>query len=122
MRRPVKGASEPIKVNEILGKQPSLGLLSANQILPLMLIVVGCYAVLEGFLGFGFPVVAGASLWLGTTWLLLTGNDPDSYLNLFRQPTCRDWTIGGAIYVSPLSTNRTVLDGALHFMLRTLVY
>lgn len=93
---------KPVKINEVLGKPPGIGALSANQILPLMAIIIGSYVVFEGFLGFGFPVVIGIGAWGSCTWLLLTGNDPDSYLNLYRKPPRRNWTVGGALYISPL--------------------
>lgn len=94
--------SKPVKINEVLGKQPSIGLLNANQILPMMVIILGSYALFDGFLGLGLPVVLFVSIWGIGTWLMLTGNDPDSYLNLYRKPPKRNWTIGGAVYVSPL--------------------
>ena len=91
-----------IEVNELLGKQPSIGLLSANQILPIVVIIIFCYTICEGFLSLGFIWVIFSSLWLISTWILLTGNDPDQYLNKFRKPIHRNWTIGGTFYISPL--------------------
>jgi hypothetical protein len=93
---------KPVKLNEVLGKQPSIGILNANQILPISAIVMGAYTIFEGFLGLGFPVCLAIGLWGIGTWLMLTGNDPDSYLNLYRKPPKLNWTVGGAVYVSPL--------------------
>ena len=95
-----------IEVNELLGKQPSIGLLAANQILPIALIIIVCYGVVEGFLSLGYIWVILSSLWLIATWILLTGNDPDQYLNKFRQPIFSNWTIGGTFYISPLLTKK----------------
>lgn len=97
---------KPVKINEILGKQPGIGILSANQILPMMVIILGSYIIFDGFFGLGLPAVFGASIWGIGTWLMLTGNDPDSYLNLYRKPPKRNWTVGGAIYVSPLQSRQ----------------
>lgn len=98
-----------IEVNELLGKQPSLGLLSANQILPITVIIIVCYTVIEGFLSLGYIWVIFSSLWLITTWILLTGNDPDQYLNKFRKPRFSNWTIGGTVYISPLLAKKQKL-------------
>ena len=91
-----------IEVNQLLGKQPSIGLLPANQILPMAIIILTCYAVIEWFFSLGFIWIILSSLWLITTWILLTGNDPDQYLNKFRQPIFSNWTIAGTFYISPL--------------------
>ena len=100
---------EPIKVNELLGKQPSIGPLPANQILPLAMIIIGSYFLLDGLLDLGFIIVGLVSFWWGTTWLLLTGKDPDKYLNLFRKPPHHNWTIGGTLYISPLWSRKVRL-------------
>ena len=95
-----------VEVNELLGKQPSIGLLPANQILPIAVIIMICYTVIEGFLSLGYIWVIFSSLWLIATWILLTGNNPDQYLNKFRQPIFSNWTIGGTVYISPLLTKK----------------
>jgi hypothetical protein len=101
-----KQEGELIRVNELLGKQPSIGLLPANQILPIAIIIIACYAVVKGIFGLGLIWIGLISLWLIATWLLLTGKDPDQYVNKFRKPIHRNWTIGGTLYISPLSTGK----------------
>lgn len=91
-----------IEVNELLGKQPSIGFLPANQIFPLAVITTACYTVVQGIFSFGWVWVGLLSLWLVATWLLLTGKDPDQYVNKFRKPIFCNWTIGGTFYISPL--------------------
>jgi hypothetical protein len=93
---------ESIKVNEMLGKQAAVGPLPANQIIPFGVIIIGSFAVLEGFLGLGLPVVFFVSFWMGSSWWLLTGKSPDDYINLFRKPSERNWITGGTVYISPL--------------------
>jgi hypothetical protein len=97
-----KAEEELIKVNELLGKQPSIGLLPANQILPIAVIIMASYGVVEAILSWGLISTALVSFWLIATWLLLTGKDPDGYVNKFRKPIYRNWTIGGTFYISPL--------------------
>ena len=106
MNEPERGL---IRVNQLLGKQPSIGLLPANQILPLTIIIIACYVVVEGIFSWGLISVGLTSLWLVATWLLLTGKDPDRYVNKFRQPIHRNWTIGGTFYISPLSSQQEQL-------------
>lgn len=93
---------EPVRVNKILGKQASIGPVPANQLLPWLAIIIISYFIVEGVLGLGLPVVLGVSFWLAVSWWLLTGNDPDNYVNRFRKPRGRNWISGGALYVSPL--------------------
>lgn len=93
---------EPIRVNKILGKQASLGPIPANQVLPWFTIVIVSYFIFNGVLGWELPTVFALSFWLVISWWLLTGNDPDNYVNRFRKHRARNWTIGGALYISPL--------------------
>ena len=98
---------EPVRVNKILGKQASFGPIPANQLLPWFTIVVLSFFIFDGLLGWGIPKVAAMSFWLMVSWWLLTGNDPDRYVNRFRKPRGRNWVVGGAMYVSPLLARRT---------------
>lgn len=93
---------EPIRVNELLGKQPSLGLLSANQLFPLAMINVAGYFLADSIFSLGFPITILINVWLSASWLFLTGNSPDKFLNLFRKPFGCNWTVGGVSYISPL--------------------
>lgn len=97
---------EPVRVNKILGKQASIGPIPANQILPLLAIIIISYLVCDGVLGLGMPVVLAVSFWLGVSWLFLAGNDQDDYINRFRKPRGRNWITGGTLYVSPLLSKR----------------
>ena len=102
----MKKEEELIKVNELLGKQPSIGLLPANQILPIAIIIISCYALIQGILGLGFICMGLISFWLVATWLLLTGKNPDQYVNKFRKPIHKNWSIGGTFYISPLLSQK----------------
>lgn len=93
---------EPIRVNELLGKQPSLGLLSANQLLPLAMIIIVISFLSDGIFSLGMPITIMLNVWFGVSWLVLTGNSPDKFINLFRKPFGTNWTVGGVVYISPL--------------------
>jgi len=97
---------EPIRVNELLGKQPSIGLLAANQLFPLAIINVAGYFLTDSIFSLGFPITILVDVWLSASWLFLTGNSPDKFLNLFRKPLGKNWTIGGTTYISPLISLR----------------
>ncbi|PSB28921.1 hypothetical protein [Chlorogloea sp. CCALA 695] len=93
---------EPVRVNKILGKQASFGFIPASQLIPWFAIIIISYFIFDGVLGWGIPKVAVISFWLIISWWLLTGKDPDNYINRFRKPKGCNWASGGAIYVSPL--------------------
>lgn len=93
---------EAVRVNKILGKQASFGLIPANQILPWFAIITITYFIFDGLLGWGIPKVAVISFWLILSWWFVTGKDPDKYINRFRKPKGRNWITGGAVYISPL--------------------
>ena len=98
---------EPVKVNKILGKQAGFGPIPANQILPWLAIIVLTYFIFDGLLSWGIPKVSIISFWLILSWWFVTGKDPDKYINRFRKPKAKNWTIGGALYVSPLLSRNT---------------
>lgn len=98
---------EFVRVNKILGKQASFGPVPANQILPAFLIITITYFIFDGLLGWGIPKVGVISFWLIVSWWLVTGKDPDKYINRFRKPKGRNWITGGAVYVSPLVSHKS---------------
>lgn len=93
---------EVIQVNKILGKQAGFGPVQSNQVLPWFAIIMISYFIFDGLLGWGIPKVALISFWLILSWWLVTGKDPDKYINRFRKPKGKNWVIGGALYISPL--------------------
>lgn len=108
---------EPIRVNKILGKQAGFGPVPANQILPWFAIIIISYLIFDGVLGWGIPKSAAISFWLIVSWWFLTGKEPDKYINRFRKLKGRNWTTGGATYVSPLlplSMRKQLKRGKLH--------
>ncbi|MDH6059646.1 hypothetical protein NWP17_04190 [Chrysosporum bergii ANA360D] len=97
-------------VNQILGSQPSLGPIPADQIFPWMVIVLAAYFVVNGVFGGSFRddfqkwlwtvLIAG---WGIGTWWILTGGRSWRFLSKFvGVPT---WTIGFARYHSWLEVN-----------------
>lgn len=92
-------------VNQILGSQPSLGPIPADQIIPWTLIALTSYFVMNGFLGGLFQDSFQKWLWTGlmtgwgmATWWILTGGKSWRFLSkLIGVPT---WTRGFARYQS----------------------
>ncbi|WP_414550899.1 hypothetical protein [Anabaena sp. CCY 0017] len=97
-------------VNQILGSQPSLGPIPADQIFPWIVIVLAAYFVVNGVFGGIFAddfqrwlwtvLIAG---WGIATWWILTGGRSWRFLSKFvGVPT---WTRGFARYQSLLEVN-----------------
>lgn len=97
-------------VNQILGTQPSLGPVPADQVFPWTVIALAAYFVVNGIFGGFFAddfqkwlwtvLIAG---WGMGTWWILTGGRSWRFLSKFiAVPT---WTRGAARYLSLLSIN-----------------
>ncbi|MBH8573071.1 hypothetical protein I8752_08595 [Nostocaceae cyanobacterium CENA369] len=97
-------------VNQILGSQPSLGPLPADQIFPWIVIALTSYFIINGIFGGLFSddfqrwlwtiLMAG---WGIATWWILTGGRSWRFLSKFiGVPT---WTRGFARYQSLLEVN-----------------
>lgn len=96
----------PIKVNSILGKQPSIGPIPADQILPWGVIIIITYSLTNGFFDLGMSWFLGLSLWLCTTWWIATGSKPYKLTDKFASPPGRDWCDGKLHYLSPVAELR----------------
>ncbi|MEH2182690.1 hypothetical protein [Nostoc sp.] len=97
-------------VNQVLGSQPSLGPIPADQILPWTVIALASYFIINGIFGGLFQEEFQKWLWtvlmtgwgIGTWWIL-TGGRSWSFLSKFiGVPT---WTRGFARYQSLLEVN-----------------
>ncbi|MBD2250986.1 hypothetical protein [Nostoc parmelioides] len=97
-------------VNQILGSQPSLGPIPADQIFPWTIICLSAYFIINGIFGGIFPddfqrwlwtfLIAG---WGMATWWILSGGRSWRFLSKFiGVPT---WTRGFARYHSLLEIN-----------------
>ncbi|RUS95591.1 hypothetical protein DSM106972_089470 [Dulcicalothrix desertica PCC 7102] len=92
-------------VNQILGTQPSLGPIPADQIFPWIIIILLSYFIVNGFLGGLFAdawqkwlwtvLIAG---WGMATWWILTGGKSWRFLSKFIGVP--NWTRGVARYRS----------------------
>ncbi|MTJ09727.1 MULTISPECIES: hypothetical protein [unclassified Anabaena] len=97
-------------VNQILGSQPSLGPIPADQILPWLVIVLVSYFVINGVFGGLFANDFQRWLWTAlmtgwgiATWWILSGGRSWRFLSKFiGVPT---WTRGFARYQSVLEIN-----------------
>lgn len=70
-------------VNRILGAQPSLGPVPANQVLPWALIFIFSWFIGQGILGLSWLHTGFLAAWLGGTWWILTGNQAWRFLAKF---------------------------------------
>ncbi|AFZ60624.1 hypothetical protein H6G54_04805 [Anabaena cylindrica FACHB-243] len=97
-------------VNQILGSQPSLGPIPADQIFPWLVIVLVSYFVINGVFGGLFADDFQRWLWTAlmtgwgiATWWILSGGRSWRFLSKFiGVPT---WTRGFARYQSVLEIN-----------------
>jgi hypothetical protein len=97
-------------VNQILGSQPSLGPIPADQILPWTVIALTSYFIINGIFGAFFSDdfqkwlwVILVTAWGMATWWILTGGRSWRFLSKFiGVPT---WTRGFARYRSILEVN-----------------
>ncbi|MBD2294058.1 hypothetical protein H6G06_11280 [Anabaena sphaerica FACHB-251] len=97
-------------VNQILGSQPSLGPIPADQIFPWLVIVLVSYFVINGVFGGLFANDFQRWLWTAlmtgwgiATWWILSGGRSWRFLSKFiGVPT---WTRGFARYQSVLEIN-----------------
>lgn len=97
-------------VNQILGSQPSLGPIPADQVFPWTLIVLGSYLIVNGVFGGIFQddfqkwlwtiLIAG---WGMATWWILTGGRSWRFLSKFI--AVPSWTRGSARYISLMEVN-----------------
>jgi hypothetical protein len=70
-------------VNRILGAQPNLGPIPANQVLPWAIIIIFSWFVSSNFLGGDFFKTILLAGWLMGTWWILTGNHSWRFLSKF---------------------------------------
>jgi hypothetical protein len=97
-------------VNQILGSQPSLGPIPADQIIPWTVIVLTAYFLINGIFGSLFVDDFQKWLWISliatwgiATWWILTGGKSWRFLGKFiAVPT---WTRGFARYQSWLEVH-----------------
>ena len=102
-------------VNQILGSQPSLGPIPADQIIPWTLIAITVYIVINGVFGGLFSDNFQKWLWIVlitgwgmATWWILTGGRSWRFLSkLIAVPT---WTRGFARYKSWLEVDHERKD------------
>ena len=98
-------------VNQILGSQPSLGPIPADQILPWTIIALASYFIVNGIFGGIFSDdfqkwlwTILTTIWGIATWWILTGGRSWRFLSKFiGVPT---WTRGFARYRSILDTHQ----------------
>ncbi|MBD1855544.1 MULTISPECIES: hypothetical protein [Leptolyngbya] len=88
-----------IKVNKALGKIPSIGPIPANQILPWISILIASWLVTMELFNLGLAVFFAMSLWLISTWWLLTGKRAYHFLDRFKSPPGHDWMTGYVRYL-----------------------
>ncbi|MGF1480387.1 MAG: hypothetical protein ACFB4I_12995 [Cyanophyceae cyanobacterium] len=98
--------SQPIKVNRILGTQPRLGPLPADQVLPWSLFTLFSYFICQGYYDFGWLPMVLLDGWLISTWWILTGERSWRFLSKIYPPVPR-WERGCPKYHSFLEDHRS---------------
>ncbi|WP_013334316.1 hypothetical protein [Gloeothece verrucosa] len=105
-----ENTSEFRTVNQILGTQPSLGPIPANQIIPWVIIFLTSYFIINGIFGGFFLGEFQKWLWITlmaawgiATWWILTGNKSWRFLSKFIGVP--NWTRGFPRYQSLLDIN-----------------
>lgn len=95
-----------VPVNQILGKEASIGPIPTSQLLPWIGIAIISYTLTQGFFNLGMPWFIATTVWLIFSWWLLTGNQPHHFVNQFRKPPGANWYNAGWRYLSPLREKR----------------
>jgi hypothetical protein len=91
--------SQPIQVNQVLGVQPRLGPLPANQILPWAIFTLASYFICMGYFALGWLPMVMLDGWLICTWWILTGDKSWRFLSRIYPPLPR-WERGYPMYQS----------------------
>lgn len=94
-----------IRVNQILGRQASLGMIPAHQIMPWSILVLFSYLMTNFFFSLGLMPFFLMSFWLIVSWWLLTGKRPHLFIDRFRYPPGKEWCYGGKRYI-PLTPHQ----------------
>lgn len=94
----------PIKVNQVLGIQPRLGPLPANQILPWSLFTLFSYFVCQGYFALGWLPMVLLDGWLISTWWIVTGERSWRFLSKIYPPVPH-WERGCTSYQSFLNNS-----------------
>ena len=96
----MSGEKEFIEVNQVLGNEPKLGIFTQSQITS-SIIVMGMAFGITCLLDLEMSDFFWLSIWLVGSWLLLIGNKPYEFTDLFQRPPGTDWCNGHLKYVSP---------------------
>lgn len=99
--------NEFIRVNKVIGKQPSLGPIPANQLIPWVAIATITYAITNGLFSLSLGWFFGIDLWLTISWWALTGKSPHQFIDRFSNPPGANWYDARKKYVSPLKPTKT---------------
>ena len=95
-----------ISINQLLGEQPTILFIPANQMIPWSVLVIISYFLTMGFFNFGLAAFGIVSLWLCIGWWILTGKHPHEFIDRFHFPPGKDWYSANLPYISPLVQNR----------------
>ena len=95
-----------ININQLLGEQPTILFIPANQMIPWSVLVIISYFLTMGLFDFGLAAFAIVSLWLCIGWWILTGKHPHEFIDRFHFPPGKDWYSANLPYISPLVKNR----------------
>ncbi len=95
-----------ISINQLLGEQPTILFIPANQLIPWSVLVIISYILTMGFFDFGLGAFGTVSLWFCIGWWILTGKHPHQFIDRFNFPPGKDWYSANLPYISPLVKHR----------------
>ncbi len=95
-----------IRINQLLGEQPTILFIPANQLIPWSVLIIISYVLTMGFFDFGLAAFGIGSLWFCLGWWILTGKHPHQFVDRFVFPPGKDWYSANLPYISPLIKNR----------------
>jgi hypothetical protein len=84
------------RVNPSLGKQPNIGPLPADQLIPWVVIFLCFYYIFHGIFGLDWVWTGSAIAWGCSTWWVMTARGAYRWLSMFL-PTPK-WGVGFARY------------------------
>lgn len=98
---------EYIEVNQILGEEAKWGIFTRTQIFTSSLIAGAAFLIGDQL--WGMPGFVALATWWVSTWLLVIGENPYKFLDLFVEPPGTDWCNGYLKYVSYLDPRNGAL-------------
>ncbi|GFE69100.1 hypothetical protein [Chroococcus sp. FPU101] len=99
---------DPITINQIIGKEASLGgLFPTHLILPALIFLGVSYTLTIGIFSLPLPWMGAVFIWFITSWWFLVGKHPHRFINRFWNPPGTEWVVGHLINIPLIRENRS---------------